>query len=212
MAAPAPIRRGGSSVIGQRASLRVGLVCPYSFDVPGGVQNHVLGLARYLRDAGHRPQVLAPGELGPAAADARRRGILQRRLRCAAPLQRLGGPGELWTAQRRSGTPLAPEGRVRPPPHSRTDHPKHLAAGALGGRAACGGDLPHRDSAFAIYAIGGRSAARGDREDRCRNCRVRVGPQCRRPAPRARRRGHSQRDSSSMRSPAVSRCALSSHD
>jgi phosphatidylinositol alpha-mannosyltransferase len=47
-------------------SLRVGIVCPYSFDAPGGVQNHVLGLARYLRHAGHRPYVLAPGELGRA--------------------------------------------------------------------------------------------------------------------------------------------------
>jgi len=52
----------------QRRSLRVGIVCPYSFDVPGGVQNHVLGLARYLRQAGHQPSVLAPGELDPAAA------------------------------------------------------------------------------------------------------------------------------------------------
>lgn len=51
-----------------RRSLRVGMVCPYSFDVPGGVQNHVLGLARYLRQAGHRPIVLAPGELDPSAA------------------------------------------------------------------------------------------------------------------------------------------------
>jgi phosphatidyl-myo-inositol alpha-mannosyltransferase len=51
-----------------RLSLRVGMVCPYSFDVPGGVQNHVLGLARYLRQAGHRPYVLAPGELSPSAA------------------------------------------------------------------------------------------------------------------------------------------------
>ena len=50
-----------------RASLRVGIVCPYSFDVPGGVQNHVLGLARYLRQTGHRPYVLAPGELGAAS-------------------------------------------------------------------------------------------------------------------------------------------------
>jgi phosphatidylinositol alpha-mannosyltransferase len=48
--------------------LRIGLVCPYSFDVPGGVQNHVLGLARYLRQIGHQPSVLAPGELDPAAA------------------------------------------------------------------------------------------------------------------------------------------------
>lgn len=44
-------------------SLRVGLVCPYSFDRPGGVQNHVLGLARALRRSGHAPSVLAPGEL-----------------------------------------------------------------------------------------------------------------------------------------------------
>lgn len=42
--------------------LRVGLVCPYSLDVPGGVQNHVLGLAEALRSAGHEVAVLAPGE------------------------------------------------------------------------------------------------------------------------------------------------------
>ena len=52
----------------RRGSLRVGMVCPYSFDVPGGVQNHVLGLARHLSQSGHRPYVLAPGELGPSAA------------------------------------------------------------------------------------------------------------------------------------------------
>jgi phosphatidylinositol alpha-mannosyltransferase len=52
----------------QGGSLRVGMVCPYSFDVSGGVQNHVLGLARHLRQAGHRPYLLAPGELGSAAA------------------------------------------------------------------------------------------------------------------------------------------------
>ncbi|MCW2809709.1 MAG: pimA, partial [Friedmanniella sp.] len=49
-------------------SLRVGLVCPYSFDTPGGVQNHVLGLAQHLVAAGHRPFVLAPGDLSPEAA------------------------------------------------------------------------------------------------------------------------------------------------
>lgn len=48
--------------------LRVGLVCPYALDVPGGVQNQVLGLAAYLRGAGHDVRVLAPGSL-PDAAD-----------------------------------------------------------------------------------------------------------------------------------------------
>ena len=44
-------------------ALRVGLVCPYSLDSPGGVQSHVLGLARHLLDQGHEAFVLAPGEL-----------------------------------------------------------------------------------------------------------------------------------------------------
>lgn len=43
--------------------MRIGLVCPYSFDVPGGVQAHVLGLARELRVRGHEVSVLAPGEI-----------------------------------------------------------------------------------------------------------------------------------------------------
>ena len=43
--------------------LRVGLVCPYALDVPGGVQQQVLGLAAYLRDADHDVRVLAPGGL-----------------------------------------------------------------------------------------------------------------------------------------------------
>ena len=42
--------------------MRVGLVCPYSFDVPGGVQNHVRDLARVLTSRGHQVGVLAPGE------------------------------------------------------------------------------------------------------------------------------------------------------
>lgn len=42
--------------------LRVGLVCPYSLDVPGGVQAHVVDLARALRALGHTVEVLAPAE------------------------------------------------------------------------------------------------------------------------------------------------------
>ncbi len=55
--------------------MRIGLVCPYSFDAPGGVQNHVLGLARHLTRAGHRPHILAPGELParPVGRPSRRR-------------------------------------------------------------------------------------------------------------------------------------------
>lgn len=41
--------------------MRVGIVCPYSFAVPGGVQNQVLGLAAALMAAGHEAFVLGPG-------------------------------------------------------------------------------------------------------------------------------------------------------
>ncbi len=42
--------------------LRIGLVCPYSLDVPGGVQNHVRDLAAVLAERGHTVAVLAPGD------------------------------------------------------------------------------------------------------------------------------------------------------
>ena len=42
--------------------MRIGIVCPYSFDVPGGVQNHVLDLAEALIELGHSVSVLAPAD------------------------------------------------------------------------------------------------------------------------------------------------------
>jgi phosphatidyl-myo-inositol alpha-mannosyltransferase len=40
--------------------MRIGMVCPYSFDVPGGVQSHVLQLAEVMVARGHVVSVLAP--------------------------------------------------------------------------------------------------------------------------------------------------------
>ncbi|MFF0152095.1 glycosyltransferase family 4 protein [Micromonospora sp. NPDC005203] len=42
--------------------MRIGIVCPYSFDVPGGVQNHVMDLAEALITLGHEVSVLAPAD------------------------------------------------------------------------------------------------------------------------------------------------------
>ena len=42
--------------------MRIGLVCPYSLDVPGGVQNHVKDLAEALIGLGHHVSVLAPSD------------------------------------------------------------------------------------------------------------------------------------------------------
>ncbi len=46
--------------------LRVGLVCPYDIDVPGGVREQVLGLARAMARLGEDVQVLAPRARGAA--------------------------------------------------------------------------------------------------------------------------------------------------
>lgn len=42
--------------------MRIGIVCPYSFEVPGGVQTHVRDLAETLIGMGHEVSVLAPAD------------------------------------------------------------------------------------------------------------------------------------------------------
>ena len=42
--------------------MRVGLVCPYSWDVPGGVQEHIRDLAEALIDLGHHVSVISPAD------------------------------------------------------------------------------------------------------------------------------------------------------
>ncbi len=48
--------------------MRVGLVCPYDLGRPGGVQDQVIRLAGWLRDAGHDAMVVGPGTEGPPGA------------------------------------------------------------------------------------------------------------------------------------------------
>lgn len=42
--------------------MRIGIVSPYSFDVPGGVQNHIMDLSEALIGLGHEVSVLAPAD------------------------------------------------------------------------------------------------------------------------------------------------------
>lgn len=54
--------------------MRIGLVCPYTWEVPGGVQQHVSDLAHTLLELGHEVSVLTPcdrdTELPPHVASA----------------------------------------------------------------------------------------------------------------------------------------------
>ncbi|SNS48921.1 Phosphatidylinositol alpha-mannosyltransferase [Geodermatophilus pulveris] len=49
--------------------MRIGLVCPYHWDVPGGVAYHVRDLAETLRGMAHHVEVLAPAEQEDALTD-----------------------------------------------------------------------------------------------------------------------------------------------
>jgi phosphatidylinositol alpha-mannosyltransferase len=42
--------------------VKIGIVCPYSWDVPGGVQFHIRDLAEHLIRRGHEVSVLAPAD------------------------------------------------------------------------------------------------------------------------------------------------------
>ena len=42
--------------------MRIGIACPYSWDVPGGVQQHIRGLAEALIGLGHDVSVIAPAD------------------------------------------------------------------------------------------------------------------------------------------------------
>jgi phosphatidylinositol alpha-mannosyltransferase len=42
--------------------MKIGIVCPYSWDVPGGVQSHIRDLAEALIDEGHEVSVISPAD------------------------------------------------------------------------------------------------------------------------------------------------------
>src|ERR1700721_4155690 len=42
--------------------MKIGMVCPYSWDVPGGVQQHIRDLAEALIDEGHGVSVISPAD------------------------------------------------------------------------------------------------------------------------------------------------------
>jgi phosphatidyl-myo-inositol alpha-mannosyltransferase len=42
--------------------MRIGLVCPYTWDVPGGVQEHIRDLAEALMELGHEVSVISPSD------------------------------------------------------------------------------------------------------------------------------------------------------
>ncbi|WP_374204004.1 glycosyltransferase [Pseudonocardia sp. ICBG601] len=104
--------------------MRIGIVCPYSLDVAGGVQRHVLDLAAALRGLGHTVEVLAPATgTAPEFVTPRRTG--RRR-----PLQRLRRPRRVRPDDPPPHPALARHARLRRAARARADDPVGVGAGA----------------------------------------------------------------------------------
>ena len=106
--------------------MRVGLVCPYSWDVPGGVQAHVRDLAEDAdRASGHQVSVLAPADedtpLPPYVVGAGR----------AVPVRYNGSVArvQFGPVSADPGAALAARRRVRRPAHPRAGRAQPLVAG-----------------------------------------------------------------------------------
>ena len=108
------------------------MVCPYSFDVPGGVQFHVRDLAEHLIAAGHEVSVLAPADDDTPLPDY----VVAAGRAVPVPLQRLRRPADLRAADRRPRRPLDRPGPVRraaPPRAARRPSVSLLALWAADG-------------------------------------------------------------------------------
>jgi len=66
--------------------MKIAIVCPYSIDEPGGVQQQAAGLVDGLRAAGHQAWLVAPGTAGPLEARLLGRSIRVRANGSVAPI------------------------------------------------------------------------------------------------------------------------------
>jgi phosphatidylinositol alpha-mannosyltransferase len=83
--------------------MRVGLVSPYSWTVPGGVNHHIEHLAEELEKRGHETWIIAPvGAVTPArrAVDSRRQAMAERfiPMGSAVPLPSNGSLAYVWVS------------------------------------------------------------------------------------------------------------------
>jgi len=66
--------------------MKIGLICPYNLDRPGGVQDQVMRIGRWLDARGHETTIVGPGETGPPGAKLVGGSIVVRANRSAAPI------------------------------------------------------------------------------------------------------------------------------
>ena len=191
MGAAAPPGAGGAGGIVPPGStaMKIGITCPYSWDVPGGVQSHIRDLAEALIDQGPRGVGDLPGRRRHAAAALRDRG----RPGGAGALQRVGGAALVRLPVGEPGAALDQGRRVRRAARARARDPEPVPAGLLGRLGPDRRDVPHRDPALPRSAGHLPGGAHRAGEDQRPDRGVRGGQDHAGRAHRRRRRCHPER-------------------
>ena len=171
-------------------AMRIGIVCPYSFDVPGGVQFHVRDLAEHFLGAGPPRLRAGAGRRGHPAA-RRTSSPSAARCRCATTARWPGSTSGRSPRRGSAGGWSAGDFDVVHLHEPVT--PEHRAARPVVRRGARRRDLPHLQPALAGHAGGLPAAAPQPREDPRPDRRLRGRPPHRHDPPGRRRRRHPQR-------------------
>ena len=165
------------------------MVCPYAWDVPGGVQFHVRDLAEHFIARGHEVRCSRRPTTTQRCPTTSRRAAAPVPVRYNGSVARVTfGPVDLGP-----GDPLARGGRLRRPAPPRAAEPVGVAHGAVGLDRAGGRDLPLRDAALAGPARGAPAAAAVAGEDPRADRRLRGRPGHRAAPPGRRGVHHPQR-------------------
>ena len=129
--------------------VRIGLVCPYSLTIPGGVQGQVSGWPGPCARRGHEARVLAPCDGPPPDGGVTPLGNERPRRR-----QRLGGPARPRPVGPAAHHPGPPGRGLRRPPPPRADRPRAVHDGPADQARAAGRHVPRRRRERRLQAHG----------------------------------------------------------
>ena len=143
--------------------LRIGMVCPYGWDVPGGVQMHIRELAEHFIEQGHYVSVIAPVSDEETITDS---WLVNAGRPVPIPFNGYCGL---------AGSAMDCAGRFRCASYARTWNPIHFTTGMLGSRGRDGWNIPRLNSKDARDLFSRSADRTHDRKIECSNCCQRNG-------------------------------------
>ena len=121
------------------------MVCPYTWEVPGGVQEHVKDLAEALIGLGHEVSVITPADDDTPLPDY----VVPAGRAIPVPYNGVRRAARFRLRLRRPGPPVGQGGRVRRAARARASRAQPVPARLLGRGRADRRDRAHRQPPFA---------------------------------------------------------------